>query len=63
MRTFTYRARTVDGRVLRGEIAAASAPAAARTLAAEGKIALAISERHDVRLPAVLRGGTDCLSA
>ena len=55
MRTVTYRARTVDGRVLRGEIAAASAPAAARTLAAEGKIALAISERHDVRLPSVLR--------
>ena len=55
MRTFTYRARTVDGRVLRGEIAAASAPAAARTLAEEGKIALAISERHDVRLPSVLR--------
>ena len=55
MRTFTYRARMADGRELRGEIAAASAPAAARILAAEGKIALSIRERRDFRLLSTLR--------
>ena len=40
---------------LRGTITAESAPAAVRTLAAEGKIVLRIKEQHSFRLPDVLR--------
>lgn len=59
MKMFSYRACTVDGRIRRGVVAAESAPAAVRTLAAEGKTALDIRERRTVRVPSVpiLHGG------
>ena len=59
MKMFSYRACTADGRIRCGVVAAESAPAAVRTLAAEGKTALDIRERRTVRVPSVpiLHGG------
>jgi hypothetical protein len=62
MRKFSYRARTIDGADMRGTITANSAPAAARALAAEGKIAIDIRERREFHLPTALhlrRGMSD----
>ena len=62
MRKFSYRARATDGADMRGTITANSAPAAARALAAEGKIAIDIRERREFHLPTVLhlrRGMSD----
>ena len=55
MKTFSYRACMTDGSAVRGTIAADSAPAAVRMLAAEGKTVLRIRERRDFRLPGFLR--------
>lgn len=55
MKTFSYRACMTDGSAVRGTIAADSAPAAVRMLAAEGKTVLRIRERRDFRLPDFLR--------
>ena len=55
MKRFSYRARSADGAAVHGTIAAESAPAAVRALAAEGKIALHIGEPHSFRLPPMLR--------
>ena len=59
MKMFSYRACTVDGQTRCGVVAAESAPAAVRALAAEGKTALDIRERRTVRVPSVpiLHGG------
>lgn len=59
MRHFSYHARGEGGMSLRGTIAAESAPAAVRALAAEGKVVLRIREQHGFRLPRVprVRGG------
>lgn len=59
MKMFSYRACTVDGQIRCGVVAAESAPAAVRALAAEGKTALDIRERLTVRMPSVpiLHGG------
>ena len=54
MKMFSYHARAADGTRVRGKLAAESAPAAARMLAAEGKIALRIYEQHDFCLPSPL---------
>ena len=53
MKMFSYRACTVDGQTRCGVVAAESAPAAVRALAAEGKTALDIRERRTVRVPSV----------
>lgn len=50
MKTFSYRARTADGAQVKGRIEAESAPAAARALAAEGRVVVHLAERR-VRLP------------
>ena len=59
MKMFSYRACTADGQIRCGVVAAESAPAAVRALAAEGKTALDIRERRTVRMPSVsiLHGG------
>ena len=54
MKMFSYHARAADGARVRGKLTAESAPAAARMLAAEGKIALRIYEQHDFCLPSAL---------
>ena len=53
MKMFSYGACTVDGQTRCGVVAAESAPAAVRALAAEGKTALDIRERRTVRVPSV----------
>ena len=55
MKKFSYHARASDGAALRGTIAAESAPAAVRVLAAEGKIVLRIRPQLDFGLPTTLR--------
>ena len=62
MRTFSYRARTADGRQVRGDICAESGPAAARALAAEGRVVVHLTERralHLPRLPQIFGGLTE----
>ena len=51
MKKFSYQARTADGLEVCGVIAAESAPAAARALAAEGKTPLRIRAQWNFRLP------------
>ena len=51
MKKFSYQARTADGLEVCGVIAAESAPAAARALAAEGKTPLHIRAQWNFRLP------------
>lgn len=59
MKMFSYRACAADGQIRCGVVAAESAPAAVRALAAEGNTALDIRERRTVRMPSVpiLHGG------
>ena len=51
MKTFSYRARTAEGEKVQGTIAAESAPAAVRAIAAEGKTVVQIAAWNPVRLP------------
>ena len=55
MRTFSYRARTTDGAEVRGHLAAESAPAAVRALAAQGRMVVRLEERREFHLPSFLR--------